>query len=35
IAGITTHPDQLEKLIEVSKNIKGVTEIINYVIVKK
>ena len=35
IAGITTHPDQLEELIELSKTIKGVTEIINYVIVKK
>ena len=35
IAGITTHPDQLEELIRVSKTIKGVTEIINYVIVKK
>ena len=35
IAGITIHPDQLEELIEVSKTIKGVTEIVNYVIIKK
>ena len=34
IAGITTKPDQLDMLIESLKNIKGVTEIINYVIVK-
>jgi len=34
IAGITTKPDQLDMLIESLKTIKGVTEIINYVIVK-
>jgi len=34
IAGITTKPDQLNMLIESLKTIKGVTEIINYVIVK-
>ena len=35
IAGITTKADQLEELIKISKTIKGVTEIINYVIVKE
>ena len=34
IAGITTKPDQLDMLIESLKTIKGVTEIINFVIVK-
>ena len=34
IAGITTKPDQLNMLIESLKTIKGVTEIVNYVIVK-
>ena len=35
IAGITSRVDQLEKVIEVSKTVKGVTEIINYVIIKE
>ncbi len=35
VAGITTKPDQLESLIQSLKTIKGVKEIINYVIVKK
>ena len=35
IAGITKRPSQLEELIEATKTVKGVTEIINYVIVKK
>ena len=34
VAGITNNPDQLGKLIDSLKTIKGVTEIINYVIVK-
>ena len=34
IAGITRKPDQLDMLIESLKTIKGVTEIVNYVIVK-
>ena len=34
IAGITAKPKQLEELIESIKTIKGVTEIVNYVIVK-
>ena len=35
IVGITSKPDQLEKLINATKTIKGVKEIVNYVIVKK
>ena len=34
IVGITSRPDQLEKLIDATKTIKGVKEIVNYVIVK-
>ena len=34
IVGITSKPDQLEKLINATKTIKGVKEIVNYVIVK-
>jgi len=34
IAGITSRPEQLDELIEVTKSVKGVTEIVNYVIVK-
>ena len=35
IAGVTTRPDQVEILVESLKSIKGVKEIINYVIIKK
>ncbi len=35
IAGITTNPEQLENMVEALKSIKGVNEIINYVIIKK
>ena len=34
VAGITTKPNQMENLIEALKTIKGVKEIVNYVIVK-
>ena len=34
IAGITTKPDHIDMLIESLKTIKGVTEIVNYVIIK-
>ncbi len=34
IAGITSKPDQVDELVEALKTIKGVKEIINYVIVK-
>jgi len=35
IAGITSRPEQLEELIEATKTVKGVKEIINYVIIKE
>ena len=35
IAGITSKPEQLDQLIEVTKTVKGVKEIVNYVIVKE
>ena len=35
IAGITSRPEQLELVITATKTIKGVKEIVNYVIVKK
>ncbi len=35
IAGITTKPEQLDNLIQALKTIKGVKEIVNYVIVKQ
>ncbi len=35
IAGITTKPEQLSVLIESLKTIKGVREIVNYVIIKE
>ena len=35
VAGITTREDQMEDLVEALKTIKGVEEIINYVIVKE
>ena len=35
IAGITSRPEQLEDLIKAVKTIKGVKEIVNYVIIKE
>ncbi len=35
IAGITSRPEQLESLIELIKNIKGVNEIVNYAVIKE
>ena len=35
VAGITSRPDQLEELVNALKTIKGVKEIINYVIIKE
>jgi osmotically-inducible protein OsmY len=34
IVGITSRPEQLEAIIDAAKTVKGVTEIVNYVIVK-
>ena len=35
IAGITSRPAQLETLINIIKNVKGVKDIVNYVVVKE
>jgi len=35
VAGITTRPEQMNNLIEALKTIKGVKEIVNYIIVKE
>jgi osmotically-inducible protein OsmY len=35
IAGITSRPEQLEKVVNNTKTIKGVKEIVNYVVVKE
>ena len=35
VAGITSRPEQIEILVEALKTIKGVEEIINYVIIKE
>tara|TARA_Y100001970_G_scaffold262705_1_gene347274 strand:+ start:4347 stop:4928 length:582 start_codon:yes stop_codon:yes gene_type:complete len=35
IVGITSRPEQLEAIIKVAKTVKGVTEIVNYVIIKE
>ena len=35
IAGITSRPEQLDELIKVIKTIKGVSEIVNYVVIKE
>ena len=35
IAGITSRPEQLEAIIESTKTIKGVKEIVNYVVIKE
>ena len=35
IAGITSKPDQIQTVVENTKTIKGVKEIINYVIIKE
>ena len=35
IAGITSRPEQVEAIIESTKTIKGVKEIVNYVVIKE
>ena len=35
IVGITSRPEQLEAIINAARTIKGVTEIVNYIIVKE
>ena len=35
LAGITSRPEQLETLINITKSVKGVKEVVNYVIIKE
>ena len=35
IAGITSRPEQLQAIVESAKTIKGVNEIVNYVVIKE
>tara|TARA_Y100000590_G_scaffold409758_1_gene502221 strand:- start:736 stop:1323 length:588 start_codon:yes stop_codon:yes gene_type:complete len=35
VAGVTSRPEQLNTLLEIIKNVKGVKEIVNYVVVKE
>ena len=35
VVGITSRPEQLEEIIELAKTVKGVSEIVNYVIIKE
>jgi len=35
IVGVSSRPEQLEAIIDVAKTVKGVTEIVNYVIIKE
>ena len=35
LAGITSRPKQLETLVNIVKNVKGVKEIVNYVVIKE
>ena len=35
VMGVSSRPEQLKKIIDVSKTVKGVTEIVNYVIIKE
>ena len=35
LAGITSRQDQLETLVNITKNVKGVKEVVNYVVIKE
>ena len=35
LAGITSRPEQLETLVSIIKNVKGVKEVVNYVVIKE
>ena len=35
LAGITSRPEQLETLVTIAKNVKGVKEVVNYVVIKE
>ena len=35
LAGITSRPEQLETLVNITKSVKGVTAVVNYVVIKE
>ena len=35
LAGITSRPEQLETLVNITKSVKGVREVVNYVVIKE
>ena len=35
LAGITSRPEQLETLVNIAKSVKGVEDVVNYVVIKK
>ena len=35
LAGITSRPEQLETLVKITKSVKGVKEVVNYVVIKE
>ena len=35
LAGITSRPEQLESLVNITKSLKGVKEVVNYVVIKE
>ena len=35
LTGITSRPEQLETLVNIAKNVKGVEEIVNYVVIRE
>ena len=35
LAGITSRPEQLEVLVNITKSVKGVKEVVNYVVIKE
>ena len=35
LAGITSRPEQLEALVNITKSVKGVKEVVNYVVIKE
>ena len=35
LAGLTSRPEQLETLINITKSVKGVKEVVNYVVIKE
>ena len=35
LAGVTSRPEQLETLVDITKSVKGVKEVVNYVVIKE